>query len=230
MPGAILLAGALVAGALVFSGMGNGQKQVGQVLPDSAGNDAAAPTGDFDKVAPVSNADHSFGDNKAKVKVVEFSDFECPYCRRFGETMKQVVADYNGEVAWVYRHFPLESLHPYAKKAAEASECAAELGGNEKFWQYADKFIELTANSGATDATFAEVAVSVGLNKAAFEKCLASGKYLEKISQQTADGTKAGCQGVPYSIVIVNGKPVSTIGGAMPIEEVKKIIDSALKG
>jgi len=230
MPGAILLAGALVAGALVFSGMGNGQKQIGQVLPDSAGNEAVAPTGDFDKVAPVSNADHIFGNNKAEVKVVEFSDFECPYCRRFGETMKQVVADYNGEVAWVYRHFPLESLHPYAKKAAEASECAAELGGNEKFWQYADKFIELTTNSEATDTTFAEVAVSVGLNKTAFEKCLASGKYLEKISQQTADGTKAGCQGVPYSIVIVNGKPVSTIGGAMPIEEVKKIIDSALKG
>jgi len=230
MPGAILLAGALIAGAMVFSGTGNSQKQIGQVLPDSAGNDAAAPTGDFDKVTPVSNADHIFGNNKAKVKVVEFSDLECPYCRRFGETMKQAVADYNGEVAWVYRHFPLESLHPYAKKAAEASECAAELGGNEKFWQYADKFIELTTNSEATDTTFAEAAVSIGLNKAAFEKCLASGKYLEKISQQTADGTKAGCQGVPYSIVIVNGKPVSTIGGAMPIEEVKKIIDSALKG
>jgi protein-disulfide isomerase len=234
MPGAILLAGALIAGAMVFSGMGNGQKQIGQVLPDSAGNDAAAPT-----VAPVTSADHIYGNAKAKVKVVEFSDLECPYCRRFGETMKQVVADYNGEVAWVYRHFPLESLHPYAKKAAEASECAAELGGNEKFWQYADKFIELTTNSGATDTTFAEAAVSIGLNKAAFEKCLASGKYLEKISQQTADGTKAGCQGVPYSIVIVNGKPVSVIvngksvsaiEGALPIDQIKQTIDNILKG
>jgi protein-disulfide isomerase len=230
MPGAILLAGALIAGALVFSGMGNGQKQIGQVLPDSAGNGAVAPTGNFDKVAPVTGVDHIFGNKKAKVKVVEFSDFECPFCRRFGETMKQVVADYNGKVAWVYRHFLLESMHPYAKKAAEASECAAELGGNDKFWQYADKFIELTANSGATDATFVEAATAVGLNKVAFEKCLASGKYLEKISKQMADGINAGCQGVPYSIVIVDDKPVSTIGGAMPIEKVKEIIDRALKG
>lgn len=95
------------------------------------------------KIRPVSPEDHVVGDlNTAKLVIVEYSDMECPFCQRFHEIMKRVVADSNGDVAWVYRHFPLPQLHPKATQAAEASECAWEQGGNEAFWKYADKVFE----------------------------------------------------------------------------------------
>jgi protein-disulfide isomerase len=227
LPGAIVLAGMLIAGALVYPSLGDGLKQIGQVGPEAADNEVEA--GDFSKVGAVTAEDHIFGSKNAKVKIVEFSDFQCPFCRRFGETMKQVIADYNGEVAWVYRHFPLESMHPYAKKAAQASECAAELGGNSKFWEFADKFAELTENSEPTDATITQAAAAIGLNQTAFSQCLASGKYDQKIASQVQDGTTAGCQGTPYSVIIVDGRPETTIGGALPIDQVKQAIDEVLK-
>ena len=86
---------------------------------------------------PISGDDHIFGNKNADVIIVEYSDFECPFCQQFHPTLKQIVADYDGQVAWAYRHLPLESLgHVNAKPAAEASECVAELGGNDAFWQY----------------------------------------------------------------------------------------------
>ena len=98
------------------------------------------------KLAPiraVTADDHIVGDiNTAKLIIVEYSDLECPYCQRFHATMKQVMEEYKGEVAWVYRHFPLTQIHPKAMQAALASECAWEQGGNEDFWKYADKVFE----------------------------------------------------------------------------------------
>lgn len=89
-------------------------------------------------IKPITSSDHIFGNPAAPLKIVEFSDLECPFCQKFHPTLKQLVNDYNGEVAWVYRHFPLESIHPSARPAAEASECVASLGGNDAFWQYLD--------------------------------------------------------------------------------------------
>jgi len=100
----------------------------------------------------------------APVKIVEFSDTECPFCKRFHTTMQQVVKDSNGQVAWVYRHFPLDQLHSKARKEAEATECAAELGGNEKFWAYLNRLMEVTpANDGLDLAELPVIAAYVGL-------------------------------------------------------------------
>lgn len=102
-------------------------------------------------VRSVNEGDHLRGDPKATVKIVEFSDLECPFCKNFHFTMQQIMSEYPGKVSWAYRHFPLDSLHPKARKEAEASECAAELGGNDGFWSYVDKLFEITPSNNGLD-------------------------------------------------------------------------------
>lgn len=93
---------------------------------------------------PVSPDDHYFGSKDAEVVIVEYSDLECPYCAKFHDTLHQLVTDYNGKVAWVYRHLPLTQIHATAEDKALASECVAELGGNDAFWKYIDNIFEKT--------------------------------------------------------------------------------------
>ncbi len=103
--------------------------------PDKTGGDQA-----LNNVIPVSDSDHVRGNPDADVVIIEYSDFDCPFCTRFHETMKDVVADSDGRVAWVYRHFPLEQLHPQAAAVAVASECVADIGGDDAFWQFTDSY------------------------------------------------------------------------------------------
>jgi protein-disulfide isomerase len=104
---------------------------------------------------PVTEKDHITGNPQADVVLIEYSDTECPFCKRFHETMIQVMAEYgaSGKVAWVYRHFPLDALHSKARHEAEATECATELGGNEKFWAYLNKLEEITPSNNGLDAS-----------------------------------------------------------------------------
>jgi len=105
------------------------------------------------ELKPVSESDHILGNIAAKIIIVEYSDLECPFCKVFHNTMHQVVKEYAGEVAWVYRHFPIASLHPKAFHEAEATECAWEQGGNEVFWKYMDKLFEVTpSNNGLEES------------------------------------------------------------------------------
>ena len=89
-------------------------------------------------IPAVSDQDHILGNLNAPVKLIEYSDLQCPFCGRFHPTMQRVVKEYGDQVAWVYRHFPLESIHPNARPLANASECAANLGGNDSFWKFVD--------------------------------------------------------------------------------------------
>lgn len=90
-------------------------------------------------IPEVTDKDWLYGDKNASMTIVEYSDIDCPYCKSFHATLQQVVADYKGQINWVYRHFPLTSLHPNALLKAQATECVGEQGGNDKFWQYLDK-------------------------------------------------------------------------------------------
>jgi protein-disulfide isomerase len=187
-------------------------------------------------VKPVAAEDHIRGDLGAPVKVIEFSDFECPFCKGFHATMKQVMADYekDGKVAWVYRHFPIDELHSKARKEAQAAECAGELGGNTAFWAYADKLFEVTPSNNRLDpAQLPQIAEQVGLDRAKFDTCLdgdaRGGKFAAHIEANVQDAAASGGQGTPYSLVITAKGEVVPINGAQPYEEVKAIIDSALK-
>jgi protein-disulfide isomerase len=117
---------------------------------------AATPGGTptvAEEIRGVQENDHIRGNPNADIVIVEYSDTECPFCKQFHETMKRVIEEYgaDGKVAWVYRHFPIPSLHPKAPKQAEALECAAEQGGNEVFWKYTDKLYETTESNNALD-------------------------------------------------------------------------------
>jgi protein-disulfide isomerase len=172
----------------------------------------------------VGDKDWIRGDKNAKITIVEFSDLDCPFCSRFHDTMKQVMIEYDGDVNWVYRHFPLSTLHPDASKKAEAAECVGELAGNDEFWLFIDKLFE----SNETLTGVADVAVSFGVDKVKFQTCLDSGKHSTKVQDQTQDAQRAGGRGTPYSI-IVSGSQKTAIPGALPYESIKATIDAMLK-
>ena len=145
--------------------------------------------------------------------------------------MQQVMNEYgkDGKVAWVYRHLPLDSLHPKARKEAEATECVFKLGGNEKFWAYLNKIFEITpANNGLAPSLLPKLATDLGIDRAAFEQCLSSGEFAQAITKSVEEATKAGAQGTPYSLVVTKSGKKLPINGALPYESVKQIIDSAL--
>jgi len=165
----------------------------------------------------VSKDDHIRGNVNAKIVIVEYSDLDCPFCKNFHNTMKQVLAT-NNDVAWVYRHYPIPTLHPDAFKKAEATECAWEQGGNDAFWNFTDKLFE--ANYSVSELS--NIAQSIGLNKSVFDLCLSSGKYTAKVQADINEGNNIGVNGTPSSFILVDGKTVDTIPGAQPINKINE--------
>ncbi|MBI2622240.1 thioredoxin domain-containing protein, partial [Candidatus Microgenomates bacterium] len=131
-----------------------------QTAPAPPTTQTAPATG---SIRPVDDRDHIRGSKDAKIKLVEFSDLECPFCKSFHPTMQKVLKEFDGQIAWVYRHFPLDSIHPRARPAALAAECVASLGGNDKFWNYVDKLFE-GAPVTLTDDQLKTIATGLGVN------------------------------------------------------------------
>jgi len=188
---------------------------------------AAQPTDQ--KAKPITSADHIRGNKDAKITLLEFSDLECPFCQRFHVTMQEVMKTYGNKVRWAYRHFPL-TFHANAQKEAEASECVAELGGNDKFWEYIDKIFERTTANGTGFALdkLGALAAEVGVDQTQFQSCLDSGKYEKLVKDQIEDGTKAGVSGTPSTFVIDAKGKSQLVVGAQPIESFKTVIDQQL--
>jgi protein-disulfide isomerase len=230
MPVAVIIAGALIAGAVIYSGSKTESREAANNPQQQV---AAQQTGDLEAMKPVSKEDHIRGNPDAPVKIVEYSDTECPFCKRFHPTLQQVMDEYgkSGKVAWVYRHFPLDQLHSKARKESEATECAAELGGNDKFWAYLDRLMEVTpANNGLDPAELPKIAQYVGLDTAKFNECLSSGKYAKKIEEHVQNAVATGGNGTPWSIVVGSNGKKYPLSGAQPYTAVKQLIDSALAG
>lgn len=164
-----------------------------------------------------SEARHIRGGKNAQVKLVEYSDFQCPFCARAHPTLQQILQEYGDKVSLEYRHYPL-NFHPFAQKAAEASECAAEQG---KFWQFHDYIFEHQAELSL--AALPQWADTLGLNTRKFKACLDSSKYASKVQAQFQEGSAKGVDGTPNTFV--NGQPVV---GAQPYEAFKQIIDAEL--
>ncbi len=205
---------------------------VGGGAPSAAATPAVTPPPQEAKDVPkVSKDDHARGDRNARVALIEYSDIECPFCKRFHPTAQQVVDEYKGKVMWVYRHYPL-SFHANAQKEAEASECANELGGNDAFWKYVDAIYERTTSNGTGFALdkLVPLAVELGLNEAKFKNCLDSGTYAAHVKEDMDGGTKAGVTGTPGNILLdtKTGK-TRLIPGAVPFETIKTAIDEILK-
>jgi protein-disulfide isomerase len=161
------------------------------------------------------------GNKNAKVTIVEFSDFQCPFCKQFADaTFPQIKKDYidTGKVKFIYRHYPLRAIHPEAYRAALSSECAKEQG---KFWEFHDEDYK-NQTTLSVDA-FKQFAQTIGLNTSKFNTCLDSEKYKKVVEEDEALGNGVGVNGTPA--FFVNGKLIS---GALPYDSFKTVIDAAL--
>jgi protein-disulfide isomerase len=182
---------------------------------------AQAPTAGTVSIPPVTNDDHVRGSKNPKVTIVEYSDLECPFCGRFHDTMKEIINVYGDDVAWVYRHFPLESIHPNARLAANAVECAADQGNY--FWPLTDLLFE-NLSQGLSQANILAAARTVGVNTTRLETCMTAGTYNELVTQQSRDAQAAGGRGTPFSVAIgPNGEQIE-ISGAQPFASVEATI------
>ncbi|MDA2934697.1 thioredoxin domain-containing protein [Acidobacteria bacterium AH-259-D05] len=161
----------------------------------------------------------STGAVDAPVTIVEFSDFECPYCLGLFGTLKTLKQDYGEKVRLVFRQFPLNRIHPHAQKAAEASLCAADQG---KFWEMHDLMFE--DQSSLKVADLEAKAKSLGVDSDVFENCLSSGKYAERVRQDVAEGTAVGVTGTPA--MFINGRPLV---GNVRYAQITKLVDEELK-
>jgi protein-disulfide isomerase len=207
IPTAIVIAGAIIAIAVIYTKAPSVQKPPNQ----------QADTFE-QKMKPITDADYIIGNPKAKIKIVEYSDASCPYCKVFHNTMRKVMSDYgtSGNVAWLYRHYTLDKpdpngniLHPNAGREAQAMECAGSLGGNEKFWTFTNRLYEVTPSvTGATPngldpKELPKIAEFSGINVTDFNNCLSTSKFKEKVEADFVDGVNIGINGTPSSIIVL---------------------------
>lgn len=210
---------------LMFQVRGINKKLSGGVELGDSGDSAptAAPEPSEPRVKDfkvLEDDDAVKGDKKAKVTIVEFSDFECPFCGRFfQQTFPQINENYikTGKVKLIYRDFPL-SFHPQAQKAAEAAECAGE---QNKYYEMHDKLFIDGVQGGV--ASFKRFAADIGLNTDKFNDCLDSDKMAKEVQKDMSDGAQYGVTGTPG--FFVNGQLIS---GAQPYQKFQQVIEQAL--
>lgn len=220
IPISIIIAGGLIAGAFYLSNTNSIKISENKTQQTSSG------------IRDVSLDDHILGNPDADIILIEYSDTECPYCKTYHSTLQRLINEYgkNGKVAWVYRHFPVDSLHSRARKEAEATECANELGGQEKFWEYINAVYSRTSsNNSLPPEELPKIASDIKLNIDDFNKCLNSGKYADKVNADYKEAVNSGAQGTPYTIIVTKDGAKTPIPGAYPYEDLKKVIDAVLK-
>lgn len=213
IPVAIVIGGVIVAVAVYAS--------MPKVSGTSAGNSVL--------VRPVGTQDHILGNPAARVMIVEYSDFDCDYCKGFNDTLHQIIANagINGDVAWVYRQFPLTEIHPNAFAHARAAECVATVAGNDAFWRFSETLFK---NQPVATAQYGVLAARVGVSGDAFATCYstASSTITARIMSDRQNALDIGAQGTPYSLILVDGKPSTVMNGAYSYDAVKQLVDQAL--
>ncbi len=215
IPIAIALGGIIIAGALYVS--------MPKSFSRSAGNSAL--------VRPVSASDHILGNPTAPVTIVAYTDFECTFCKNFHETLLQIITNggTTGNVAWVYREFPLSEIHPNALSHARAAECIAKVGGNIAYWKFVDA---LYRKQPVNPLHYGEIASEIGISNSDFATCYADAATTVdlRIMTDRQNALDIGAEGTPYSLILVAGKPPVVMNGAYPYDAIKQLIDEALQG
>ncbi|MCL5782267.1 MAG: DsbA family protein [Patescibacteria group bacterium] len=235
VPAAIVIAGLIIAGAILWQ-----KKPVAGNIPPA--QQQAAATGEIN-IRAISSDDHILGNPNAPIKIVEYSDPSCPFCKMFNPVMEQVMDQYgaSGKVAWIYRHFPLDKpdqngnvLHKNAGHEAQAMECAAVVGDNDRFWAFEKRLYEVTPSvtpqtpNGLDQSQLPEIAKYVGLNVDDFNSCLSSEKTKSAVEADYTDGLNAGISGTPYSILITPSGTKIPLVGMKDFATLKSGIDALL--
>jgi protein-disulfide isomerase len=234
LPVSIVIAAVLISGAIIWNAgkSSSPEENVNNV-------DTSSVNGPAELISPPSEEDHIRGVLGAPITIIEYTDFECPYCSDFHNTMERLVENYEGQITWIERQFPIEGLHPTAPKEAEASECVAKLGGNDAFWEFSDKVFETTPQNESIDLDkLPQIAEEIGIDKNAFTECLDNGDTAHLVEEDLAETEllnewnyeQTGRYiGTPYSVAITeDGKSVA-IPGALPYEQMEIFINQLLE-
>lgn len=214
IPFAIVVGGIIVAIAVYFS---------------VAQPQTSTRTGNPALVRPVSTSDHILGSPTAPIQIIEYSDFDCDYCKSFHQIMHQIVANEgaDGKVAWIYRQFPLTEIHPNAMKHAQAAECVAKVAGNDGFWKFADALFE---HQPVDPSKYGELAAKAGAPGSAFLECYtdAATQVDTRIKADRQNALDTGGAGTPHSIIVVPGKAPVVMTGTWSYDAIKLLLDQAL--
>ncbi len=250
LPAAILIGAMLISGSIfyntkIFIAKGlNGTNtaaqgtKAGQGGGPSVPQQAAAPAPDAGPVKVSVDDDPVLGNKNAPLTLIEFSDYECPFCKRyFTETFPQIKKDYvdTGKLKIVYRDYPLPFHNPLATTEAIAANCSREQGGDAAYFKYHDEVFQRTKSNGqglVKDDLY-KIAADLKLNAGNFKSCLDSEKYKDEIAKDTADGSAAGVSGTPTVFIgksAADGTITATkVVGAQPYTAFKSAIDQLLQ-
>ncbi len=217
-PAAVLLAGVIIAGAIVYA-FG--------FAPNTKGTTDTAKTPETKPIPAVTESDYRLGAAQPKLILVEYSDLECPFCGQFHPAIKQVAEELSGEVQWVYRHFPLTQIHQNALPAALAAECVGQMKGNAAFWTYINGVFAQQKLIGKP--LIESLAGVQGISATDLEACMAKDETLAIVQKQFNDAVAAGGQGTPFTIILDSkGKQVATLPGSMAYAQLKAQVEALL--
>ncbi|MFH2118536.1 MAG: thioredoxin domain-containing protein [Candidatus Paceibacterota bacterium] len=196
------------------------------------------PVADLSKIPELTEDDHVFGNPDAEIILVEYSDFECPWCSRFHPTIQRIAEEYGDQVAWVYRHYPAPTLgHLQAQISAEASECVAKIAGNDAFWSFSDTMFknasllveaQKSAGPALTEDKLLKYAADLGVNTTALKSCLDSNETADLVAEDLAGARAGGINGTPGTILITKEGEREAIKGAVQYEQLQSIIEKYL--
>ena len=224
IPIAIIFGFAMIALAVFFT---NKDSSSSTPVAEKANTENSISEG---KPRVVNETDYIYGNPNAPILMIEYSDYECPFCKQYHETMNQIMSEFGvtGKVAWVYRQFPLTQLHPNAPKISEAALCVGELGGNEAFWEFTNRIFEERDIDAPTNVTrLPAYAVDAGVSESDYISCVSSKKMEDKVIASAEEAFKIGARGTPYTVVSV-GNQQAVINGAQPYNVVKDIIENLI--
>jgi protein-disulfide isomerase len=185
---------------------------------------------DLKKMPEVTADDYQRGAEDGQILIVEYSDYECPFCNKFHPTMQKIMDEYGDQVTWVYRHFPLDALHQNARTLAEMSECVAEYGSEDKFWEFSDEIygqIEDNPEIAETENAL-DLVAEIGVNRNKVATCVENGDMADAVKEDASGGKQAGVTGTPGSIFWAEGEDPELIPGALPYETIKQKIENNL--
>lgn len=223
IPIAIIGGFAMIALAIFFTNQAGGRPNTDSTQGEQTQQESTARL--------VDETDYIRGNPNAPIMIVEYSDYDCPFCKQYHETMNRVIDEFgiSGRVAWTYRQFPLAQLHPNSPKISEAALCVGDIGGNDAFWSFSDLIFESRSVDEPTNVTkLPQYAEKSGISEDDYIACMTDGRMRDTVVASIEDGFNSGARGTPYTVLTV-GDQEAVISGAQPYEVVRGIIENLIE-
>lgn len=230
VPIAIICGFAMIAIAIFFTNQGGKETAPTQATAVNSSGEVDPSLSDGTPRA-IDESDYILGNPNAPIVMIEYSDYDCPFCKAYHQTMHQIMDEYGvtGRIAWVYRQFPLAQLHPNAPRISEAALCVGDIGGNDAFWTFSDMVFDERDIDEPTNVTrLLQYAQDSGVSSEDYISCMEEERMKVAVEDSIRDGFDAGARGTPYTVLIV-GNQQAVINGAQPYDTVKGIVENLIE-